>query len=147
MADEAFCKRLLALRLGQSWTITEISRITGLTERSCIAYERGETPPSYKFLIGLRDAGVDIAGLLGAPVREPHPLELAESVITKAAQYKATLDAISALLATMSGSKARILSDEEEFILASYRSATPRDKTLFKTLCPAPDNSSTGTEP
>lgn len=135
MNDADFCKKLEELCSFRRWTCADLARLTKLTARSCSDYLHGNTPPSYKFLMGLRDAGVDMGNLLGLETRHADQAVPVEAVIAQAAQYKATLDAISTVLNTIHFNKAVASTPEEEALLLTFRTASASQRALFKAIC------------
>lgn len=78
-----FCKRLFAQRLSEvrhqlGWTYDDIAYMTGISRRMAAAYELGDTPPSFKFLMALMAAKVDVMYLITGQVQD-HPGGLAKA--------------------------------------------------------------------
>ena len=135
MNNADFCKRLEELCSARRWSRADLARLTDLSDRTCIDYLHGDTPPSYKFLMGLHDAGVDIGNLLTGETRQADQAVPVAVVIAQAAQYKATLDAISTVLNTIHLNKTVAATPEEEVLLLTFRTASPSQRALFKAIC------------
>ena len=81
-----FCKQLFAQRLSEvrhqlGWTYDDIAYMTGISRRMAAAYELGDTPPSFKFLMALMAAKVDVMYLITGQVQDHlNPLTKAEPV-------------------------------------------------------------------
>ncbi len=88
MDHREFSQRLTEVRHQLGWTYDDIANITGISRRMAAAYELGDTPPSFKFLMALMAAGVDIMYLItgqaqdsGKQPTNPEPFDGAKRLL------------------------------------------------------------------
>ncbi|MEN9866021.1 MAG: Helix-turn-helix domain [Pseudomonadota bacterium] len=120
MDHREFSLRLAEIRHHLGWTYDDIANITHVSRRMVVAYELGDTPPSFKFLSALMQAGVDVAYLITGRSSQPLP---PASVIDAA-------DGASRLMAAMQpvSTAAIPCPENERALLDGFRQLAPKDQ-------------------
>jgi transcriptional regulator with XRE-family HTH domain len=119
MDHREFSQRLTEVRHQLGWTYDDIANITGISRRMAAAYELGDTPPSFKFLMALMAAGVDIMYLITGQAQD--------SVATKSTHAE-PFDGAKRLLAAMQPLPPPVQSPNEITFLSGFRELGPRDQ-------------------
>lgn len=97
MDHHEFAQRLAEVRHQLGWTYDDIANITHVSRRMAVAYELGDTPPSFKFLSALMQAGVDVAYLITGRSSKARPQASVPDAGDGASRLMAAMQAVSPL--------------------------------------------------
>ncbi len=118
MDHREFSQRLTEVRHQLGWTYDDIANITGISRRMAAAYELGDTPPSFKFLMALMAAGVDIMYLITGQAHDN---------VSKPANPE-PFDGAKRLLAAMQPLPPPVQTPNEITLVSGFRELGPRDQ-------------------
>lgn len=120
MDHREFSLRLAEIRHQLGWTYDDIANITHVSRRMAVAYELGESPPSFKFISALMQAGVDVTYLITGRSSKPLPHASPVEPGDGANRLMAAMQPVSPV--------AQSCRENELALLAGFRQLAPKDQ-------------------